>query len=287
MSPICIVTDCTAQFRQPSFVGSDLVQVIPLDIELNCQAKRCGEEVKASNLPKTAWGNLYPKIHPLSEGGFRDLFNSLAQSFDEIIGIFPSAQLISSYTIAQEAAKSLRGSKKLILVDSQTISIGLGLLVERASESIAKGYKLVEVEQIVRSMIPRIYAVLCTPGLSYMYFNHFLDAGQAIIGEFLGLYPIFAIEDGGLVPLEKMRNHRNSINYFQEFLDEFDHLQHIALLQSNPMDLQDIHVLREHIHENFPKTPFTSHTVNLPLAALFGPQTIGLFVVETDHHKNG
>jgi fatty acid-binding protein DegV len=97
----------------------------------------------------------------------------------------------------------------------------------------------------------------------------------------LGLFPVYAIEEGKLTPLEKLRNQRQVITFFQEFIDEFDRLQHIALLQNIPPSQQEALFLREHAHENYPRTPFTTHPSIFALATMFGPRSLGLFVVET------
>jgi hypothetical protein len=72
------------------------------------------------------------------------------------------------------------------------------------------------------------------------------------------------------------------MDLFQEFLSEFDHLQHIALVQGAPPFNHESHILREHAQDHFPKTPFSEHTINLPLAILVGPRTLALMIMETD-----
>ncbi len=42
-------------------------------------------------------------------------------------------------------------------------------------------------------------------------------------------------------------------------------------------------MLREFVQEVYSQTPFTEHAINLPLATLLGPNSMGLIVVESDH----
>jgi DegV family protein with EDD domain len=182
---------------------------------------------------------------------------------------------------AQTAASSLKGGAEIQVIDSQTISVGLGFLVESAASAIAAGRPAPEVELLVRSLIPRIYGMLCIPGLSYLHYNGFVDLAQATVTEMLGLMPVFTIEEGQFSPMEKLKNHRQAASLFQEFMDEFDHLQHIAYVQSAPPNLQEAHFLRDHAREYFPDTPFTSHSINLSLSTLLGPRATGAFVIES------
>ncbi|NPV76840.1 MAG: DegV family EDD domain-containing protein [Anaerolineae bacterium] len=279
MNPICIITDSTAQFPQPSFPGRHLVRVIPLTVEVN--GKKCEQfdEVKPNSLPLYASQTISPQLKAPPPEYFSQIFSELNLTCRETLCIFLSAELSLCCSNAAEAARTQRGTIAHI-IDSQTTSIGLGILVQAAAEAASKGLPLIEIDKLVRSLIPRIYAVFGIPGLSYLHHNGFVDRAQAFVCEMLGLYTIFSLEDGKLSPIEKVRNQRHVLDYFQEFLDEFDYLQHIALLQSAPANPQDAHLIREHIQQCFPRSPFTAHPINLPLATLFGPRTLGIFAVE-------
>ncbi len=280
MSSVCIVTDGAVQFPQLSFNGRNILSIVPMNSKLEGTVHTGSDDIKPANLPATASDALSPQMIAPSIEQMHAIFSDLSKSFNSILGVFTSAALSPVFSHAQEAADSLRGGLEIQLIDSQTISAGLGFLVERALQSVTRGMPAQEIEYEVRSLIPHIYNVMCIPGLSYLYYNGFVDRAQSVINEMLGLYPIFAIEEGQLTPLEKLRNHRHTVNYFQEFLDEFDNLQHIALLQSQPPSQQEAQILRDHAREVFPNTAFTTHSINLPLATLFGPRSMGLFVVE-------
>lgn len=285
MSSICILTDNSAQFPQLAFPGRNLVRVIPLDIEVNGTLYEEGKDMRSNTLPPSAVDGLNPRVKAPSQEKLRQLFITLGQSYNEIITILMSSQLSEVYEKTREAAEAVAGRVSIQLIDSQSTSVGLGILVQMAAEAAAKGVNAVEIERLVRSQIPHTYMVVCTPGLTYLYHAGFIDQAQATVGEMLGLLPIFAMEEGKLSPLEKVRTHRNALDFFQEFLDEFDRIHHIALLQSVQTNAQDSRLLREHADEFHPQTPFSEHTINLPLATLLGPRTSGLIVVEMQNSK--
>jgi DegV family protein with EDD domain len=287
MEPFCIVTDNSVQFPQPAFPGRHLVKVINSTIQINGQLVSDDVGMKAADFPPYADDRLKPKLIPPSVNDFRHLFTTLLQSYHQILGIFLSSGLSGCISTAQEATLSLHGGTSITVIDSCSTSVGMGVIVQAAAELAEKGSSFFETEQLVRSLIPHIYTILCTPGPSYLYYNGFIDRAQAVVTEMLGLYPIFTLEEGILSSLEKVRNYRHVVDFYQEFLDEFDHLMHIALLQSSPPNLQEVHLIREHIQENFNKSPFTAHPINPNLAALLGPRTTALFVIESinNHHE--
>ena len=279
MPSICILTDNSVQFPQPVFPGQQHVKIIPMTVEINGQ-QYTEHEFKPSNLPKIAIESLKPKLLPPSEDDFIKLFSSLADNYDTIIAIFISSSLCACYNTAVAAFETLNGKLPVHLIDSQTFSVGQGLLVTAAAEAIVNDFSPVEIDREIRSLIPNIYATICTPGLSYLYHNELVDRAQAAIIELLGLYPIFALEEGKLVPMEKLKSYRHAVGFFQEFLDEFDHLKHIAFIQGSIPTSLELRLLRETSGHGNVKVPFTKHTLNLPLSVLFGPNSLGLIALE-------
>ena len=284
----CIVTDNYVQFPQPSFPGRQMVKILHFNYQLKGQVYEQGRDLKASDLPLFPGESNYPSILNQSPDQICQFFAAIEEekTYDRILAILTSSQLSPLYSQVKDAIKSFSGRVHIQLIDSQSTSIGLGFLVQSAIEAIQKNITFTEIEHLVRSLIPRIYAIVCIPGLSYLYRAGFVDHSQAMVGEMLGLLSLFALEEGHLTPLEKVRNHRQVLDSFQEFLDEFEYLQHIALVQNISPNSQDGRLLREHAQDNFPKTSFTEHSINLALAALLGPQTSSLFAVELQGRKS-
>lgn len=280
MSSICIVTDNTAQFTRPTFPGRNLVNILPLPLQFGRIEAQEDKELKVNDLPPSASGGLAPRLLAPGVDEFRELFTTLAETYSEIVAILVSDHLLPILEHANEAAGSVRGRVNVLIIDSQTTSVGLGILVQIAAEAASRNTSGAEIERMLRGLIPHVYSVFCIPGLSYLYQAGFTDYGQATVGEMLGLLPIFTLEEGHLTPLEKARNLRHLTDFFQEFLDEFSDLYHVAFIQSVPGMTHESRVLREHASANFPKTPFSEHTINLPLAVLFGPRSVGVIALE-------
>jgi DegV family protein with EDD domain len=282
MKSTCIITDGSVQFIKANYPGQALVKTIPLEIQIEGKSVLDGNGAKPSSLPQYASQQLNPHVFAPSIEQFYQLFLTMSQSYDNILGIFSSNQLIPCYENAQKASINLQGRTKIILIDSMTISAGLGFLVQLAADGIAKGIPVYEVERQIRSILPSTYSIICPAGLSYLYFNGFVDQSQAVVNEMLGLFPIFAIENGKLIPLEKVKSSRNAVGFFQEFLDEFEQLSHIAFIQSALSTYQESKILRDNYQRESP-TPYSEHVINLPMAALFGPRTLGMIIVESQN----
>lgn len=280
MSKIAIITDGTAQFPNPSFPGKDLVRIIPFDIKIEDKIYKGGKGIKAGDLPASSKKLNSPELIVPSAVELASLFSSLLRSFNELLVVLTSANLIRIYQNAIEAVELIQGGTAIQVINSQTLSSGLGLLVQSGAEAVSRGASLTEAERLVRQLTPHVYTLICSPGLKYLHTNGMIEYSQAVVGEHLNLHPIFTLEEGFPKALCKVRNFRHAQDFFQEFIEEFDQLQHIALLKgTNPQSL-DNRLLRQFVQEYFPDTPFSEHRLNPIMASLFGPKTLALIVVE-------
>jgi DegV family protein with EDD domain len=284
MKSTCIVTDSSAQFSKTSFADQSFIKIIPLGIAVNGLYQQDDNKSDPSALPQYADARLGPRVTAPTPEEFYKLFFSLSQTYDNIIAIFISNQLVPCCDNAQLAAHSLKGRTNIILIDSMTFSAGLGYLVQLAADGISKNIPILEIERQIRSILPSIYSIVSPSGLSYLYYNGFVDKAQGVINEMLGLYPIFTIENGKLIPLEKVKSPRNAIGFFQEFLDEFEQLNYIAFIQSALPQFQEHKILRDNYQRESP-TPYTEHMINFPLSVLLGPGTMAMIIIESSNTK--
>lgn len=283
MNSACILTDNSVQFPVPTFAGRNLVRIIPLTVDYSTLSANKQKIQKATDFPPQVDGNFPPRLSIPDDGALAHwmICPETNLPYDQVLAIFTSSHLCSIFSRMQALLHSWIGKCNILLIDSLTTSIGLGVLVQAAAESLQRGASLAQAEQVVRGLIPRIYSIFCTPNFSYLYNSGIIDVAQAHVGDMLGLLPVYVIEEGQLSPLEKVKNQRQVIDLYQEFIDEFEHLSHIAFVQGSLANPQIGRLLREHSAANAPKTPFTEHNINLALAILFGPQASGVTVIES------
>lgn len=280
MPRVCILTDSTAQFTVPSFPGLDLVNVIPLRVQLNEHIFLDGKDLKAANLAQNEPSDAGPLALPPSQEDFRQAFTNLAHKYNEIIAILHSSHLSPTFAAGLEAASLVRGPASIHFIDSQTTAVGLGLIVQAAAEAAEAGATSTRISRLVRGLIPRIYTVFCVQSLSYLFRSGHLDPEQAIVGEMLGMTPFFILESGRLVPIQKVRNSRHLVDILHEFISEFGNLKHIAIVQGVPPFEQEARILRDRINTNFPNATFSEHTLGAALATILGPRSLGVVAME-------
>jgi DegV family protein with EDD domain len=203
--------------------------------------------------------------------------------FDEILVLLPTLptmQVGNILPLARAAASNARNRDSILIIDTQTVSIGLGMLVQAAAGYIEKGLSLQEMKTSLLGLMEHVYCILCLDGLTYLSHSGFIAPSQALIGEMLGVRPLYMLEKGSLVPIQKVRNARHLVECLYEFIGEFAGVDHIAIVQGVPAYEPEARALRDRIAEDLPDTPISEHIISPALAAVFGPHTIGIFVRE-------
>jgi DegV family protein with EDD domain len=279
MGSSCIITDNAAQFTNIISSNDFIFRLI--------EHKSVFDQPQQQNklLKTICFPTLFPieRIPVITPPTFQDVYTIISQlinKYDEMFIILHSKELNPVYDITQQILLKLHGRESVYLIDSQTLSAGQGHIIQFAASLLKINTPGTEIEQQLRELVPHVYTLLCTNNLSYLYNSGFIDIGQSIVGEMMALLPIFAIEDGKLNPLEKVKNMHNLIDYFIEFIDEFEQITQVTFLQPISPPLSEAKIIRQYIEENYPQTTFSEIPINTFLASLIGPKGFGLVVSE-------
>lgn len=212
---------------------------------------------------------------------FRAVFERTLYRTNKMLVILSSGHLSPVMRNARIAARDFMGRCDITILDSQTISVGLGLLVERAGELLLQGeMSQVEVVKRIRGMIPRIYVVMISHTLDYIYRSGKLSAMQAILGAMLKIHPFIEIEDGDIVPLEKSRKPERALDKLVEFASEFSRIQHLLIFQSGAEIMDEAQVLKGRLEQIIPNRDFPVIAYDPVLASHIGPEGLGMVIYE-------
>jgi DegV family protein with EDD domain len=280
MEPICLLTDGCAQFSSSSFRGSEHIYSVIPEIESTQTIRQVSQEIKTAEFPDSLMDGRSPKLLLPEYADVCKTITTLSEKYNHIIAILASRAVNPQYDLIEKAIRVNCGKIKSQLIHSHAVSAGLGYLLEAAASAASDGITTSEIEYQIREKIPHVYTTLATNGWSYLHQSGLVDQAQAVVGEMLGMISIFALEEAGMAPVQKVRNEHGVFEYFLEFLDEFDNLEQITLLSHHRTSRQDADKLRDHIHDAFPFARFSEIPLNATNAVIFGPRTIGLTVVE-------
>jgi DegV family protein with EDD domain len=165
-------------------------------------------------------------------------------------------------------------------LDSETLSLGLNILVQEAARLANENATLNEITRRIRGTLRRIYIVLITDTLDYLEHNHLINPTQAILGAMLGIKPFLAIEEGKIIPMEKVRSRERAIDKLAEFANEFSEVERLAILQNTPYPTNETKTLQERLNVIIPDSEFPILLYGPLLASQIGPDGMGLVVYE-------
>jgi len=281
LSKVHIITDSGAHFADPGVPERLGLTVVPQIIQLGAQHFREGVEVTAEEFFRRLphYTNM-PSVYPPSVDEFRALYAARIRRNEQILSIHTSSRMNQTIARARQAADEFLGRGKIVVLDSMHTSLGLGILVEAAAEAAARGESLDELVRIVRGMVPHMYAVYFTESLDYLERAGRLSKSQAILGAMLGIKPFLTVEEGEIVPMEKVRTREKAIEKLVEFVSEFSAIERVAIMQSGAQPTDDTRLLLERLEQTFPGQYFPVMMYGASLACMIGPDSLGIVIYE-------
>lgn len=279
MPPVKIVTDSNAYLPDGRAVGDLGIEVVPLTIRVGQHTYQEGVSIAHETLlRKLAQDPKSVSVEAPSEGEVAAMYKRLGRTTDKIVAIHLSGALNDIVEVSHAAARGFLGRQRIIILDTATTSVGLGLIVEAAARAAAEEAPQAEIVRIVRGMIPHMYALFFSDTLDYLESWGRLGSAQALLGTMLDLKPVSTMEDGNLLPIEKVRNYTRAVDKLYDFIIEFSHIEQLYILQRG-FETEAAQLL-ERLEIVFPNREFPVIGYPPSLAVHIGPKAMGIMVYE-------
>ena len=276
MSKRCILTDSTCLLANHSNSASVPVFFLDLTVKNTALTIKFPSSVPGSKLDQRSIPVkklIIPEVDLLHKR-----FSELTSEFDEILCITISSGILPLHERIVKAASLSRGNHKIRVIDSLTTAAGLGLLVKTAQKEFNRQRNSEQAEAVIRDQIPNIFSSICTSDITNLHANSLADLPQAVISKMMGTSVIFSIEDGVLTPVSKAKNPQSAIEFFIEYVSEFEHLENITFIHSANSLSYDFDYLKDQITLLFPSIPLVQISSNASLNALLGDNAFGLVI---------
>ncbi|MCS7284063.1 MAG: DegV family protein [Anaerolineae bacterium] len=281
MGQVRIVTDGDA-YLDPRWARTLDITVVPLRVQVGDEIyqDKDGSHNEAV-LARMAQERVRPMVIGPTAEDLQRVYARLVRTTDTILSIHSSGKLSPIVQNARLAATAFLGRCDITVLDSQTTSLGLGILVREAARMAQAGYSMAQILRYLRGMISRIYFVMVTDTLDYLERSGRISASQSILGTMLGIKPLLMMEEGEIIPAEKVRNREKGLDKLVEFIGEFPQVEEIAILQPMSYPTDETVLLQERLSGLFPSLAPVPILVYGPvLASHVGPDGLGLVVYE-------
>lgn len=194
----------------------------------------------------------------VSPAVYMDIFEDLLKNpEDEVIVISLASGLSGSYNSARLAKTSV-DEKRIHLIDSQTISFPMVLLVQEALNLRNQGKSAQEIVDILEEDKKKVRLLGLVPTLEYLKRGGRISAATAAIGELAGIKPILTLEEGKIAVPLKVRGMKKAYNSMARLAKEWNiDLDRPVIFGYTGLDSQPAQTLKE-AFENQLETTFTT-----------------------------
>lgn len=165
-----------------------------------------------------------------SIGDFSARYDSLLmQGCDHIISIHAAGKLTTTINSAHQASKDF--PNKIAVVDSLSLSLGLGFQVLAAAEAAENGLK--SALAAIESTRKRLHVNAALDTMDYLRRSGRVPAAVTFFGGILSIKPIVELVNGGLKPVTAVRTTKQSNQRVLQMLLEYGEMERLALMHTN------------------------------------------------------
>jgi DegV family protein with EDD domain len=272
---VAIVTDgaCSLTPAQGEELG---VHIAPVYVNFGDKTYQAGVDLEASEFYRMMQAsNKLPTTAQPTAADFIKLYTRLADEVDEIITIVISHHM-SATIQSVEMAKEEFSKVPIHIIDSESVSLGFGMMAIAAARAAAQGQDAQSVIHLVENIKQRINVIFTVDTLEYLHKGGRIGGATAFLGSALSIKPILYIKDGRIEPLEKQRSRKRSIARLLEIMGEKvgSSEVHVAILHGNIPN--EAHDLEEQIRERFNCVELVTSEMGPVIGVHAGPGTLGL-----------
>ncbi len=197
------------------------IKILPYHIQIGDEVFDDGELSTGELFEHADAKKTLPKTSAINEDEFENHFKNLLEEYDGIVHISLSSELTSATKNAENVAKRFNN---VHIVDSRTLSTGIGVLVLYACELAQKGIDAEEIARRVRSRTPYVQVSSVIERLDYLYKGGRCNSLQYLGANLLKIRPRIMIKNGTIGNDKKYRGNivRVLEQYCRDLLTEYN-----------------------------------------------------------------
>lgn len=195
----------------------------------------------------------------------------------EVLAIHMSGHFSPMYCAMETASREMKGVSVRV-VDSHTVSLGLGQLVGQAASASVKGQSLAQVSREVTGRIPNFFVSFFAESMHYLEEGAQMGASQSLLSAMLDLKAMLLLEDGQLQTVEKVQTKLELFEKLFDFIAEFTFIKRVGIMNHayGPV----VQMLKEKLLTYNPQLPVVELPYPPSLAVHLGPNIIGVVIQE-------
>ncbi|GEN45673.1 DegV family protein [Alkalibacillus haloalkaliphilus] len=273
--------------------GSDLpkdileqhdIDIVSLIVHLNGQDYYDRDTIDSQKVYDAMREGSAPKTAQATPDTFYDVFKQYTDEGRPVIYLAFSSELSGTYQSAMIAKQQIEDdneSAEIYIIDTRAASMGHGLVAYHTAKAIANGGSVQDILDTANFYVNHMVHVFTVDDLEYLQRGGRVSKAQAFVGGMLKIKPLLHVEDGKLVPLEKVRGSKKVIGRMVDLAGERGNSldqQTIAITHGD--DEETAQKLAEKLKEAYNPQDVIIHQIGSAIGAHAGPGTIALFFLD-------
>ena len=271
---IKIVTDSSADL--PAQLAQELgITVVPLYVRFGEEVYRERVEISEEDFYQRL---LHGPIHPVTiqpnPQDFANVYQKLSPEADGIVSIHISSKLSGTCNSASQGREVIEKGCPVEVIDSQVLTVGLGLICIAAATVAKTGADLQQVVKEVKQTLPNVHLLALVDTLKYLLLGGRIGKAKALVGSLLNVKPLLTLEEGEVVPRGQARTRSKGIERLFDFVAKATNIQDLAVAYSTTPD--EAQTLAERIGSIFTKQPVKITRLGTTMGVHMGPGALAV-----------
>jgi fatty acid kinase fatty acid binding subunit len=273
MAKIRVVTDSACDLPAALAAEND-VTVVPLSIRFGDEEFVDGTQLSSEEFwARCKASPVLPETSAPSPGAFQAAFEAAADDGDDgVLCLDLSAGVSATFQAATTAAKAVGECIPIRVLDSRSLTMGLGLMVLELAELAGRGASLDELSTRVEEMIPNTSVFGVVDTLEHLEKGGRIGGARALLGSLLSIKPVVSLVDGVVEEESKQRTRPRSLRYLADKVRAAPPIRRLAVCHGAASDLDEFLALIEGVKTEYPMVVTDLGPV---VGTHAGPGTIG------------
>jgi DegV family protein with EDD domain len=201
---VAVVTDSTC-YLPANVVESAGVHIVPLRVSYGDRDGVEGVDISPADVSAALQERASVRTSRPSPGEFVAMYQRLLdEGATNVVSVHLSAKLSGTWDSARLAAQDF-GYGVVRVVDSRSTGMALGFAVLAAADAARVGESAARVQDAAVSTVDRTFTILYVDTLEYLRRGGRIGRAAALLGTSLSVKPLLQVNNGEIVPLEKVR----------------------------------------------------------------------------------
>lgn len=222
MKKVAIIADTTCDLSV-ELKEKYQIKTFPLHIHLGDKEYSDGVDISPDDIYRWSDENkATPKTSAVSPAEATDVLEAALKNAESVICFCISDQMSSTGNVLRLAVQELEVEDKVFVVDSKSLSTGIGLQIIEAAILAEQGREAKEIVEYIQTINPRVRASFVVDTLTYLHRGGRCSGLAALAGGALKLHPLISVIDGKMLPGKKYRGKMNRviIEYVKDMEEE-------------------------------------------------------------------